>query len=225
MKVMLVDDDADIRLGFTTALRRRGHTVETAEDVATALRLAARSSPDVAIVDVMLPDGDGFGLCREIRTRWGFPTVMLTARDEDADVVVGLEAGADDYIAKPVSVAVLEARLRTVLRRAGRTAGRTAEETLRVGALELREESAEAEAGGEVLPLSVTEFRLLHELALHHGHALSRSRLIDAVWAQSPPDTPRVVDTAVQRLRAKLAAAHIDAPQLETVRGIGYRLR
>ena len=221
MKVMLVDDDADIRLGFTTALRRRGHTVETAEDVASARLLAARSTPDVAIIDVMLPDGDGFALCREIRTRWGFPTVMLTARDDDADIVVGLDAGADDYIAKPVSVAVLEARLRTVLRRGVRAA----DELLRIGSLVLREESAEAKADGRTLPLSVTEFRLLHELALHRGHAVSRSRLIDAVWAQSPPDTPRVVDTAVLRLRAKLAAARVDTPQLETVRGIGYRLR
>lgn len=221
MKVMLVDDDADIRLGFTTALRRRGHEVETAEDVASARLLAERSTPDVAIIDVMLPDGDGFSLCREIRARWGFPTVMLTARDEDADIVVGLEAGADDYIAKPVSVAVLEARLRTVLRRASHPG----DDALRVGDLELREQSAEARAHGEALPLSATEFRLLHELALNDGHALSRSRLIDAVWAQSPPDTPRVVDTSVQRLRAKLAAASVSSPRLETVRGIGYRLR
>lgn len=221
MKVMLVDDDADIRLGFTTALRRRGHTVETAEDVASARLLAGRSTPDIAIIDVMLPDGDGFALCREIRARWGFPTVMLTARDEDADIVIGLDAGADDYISKPVSVAVLEARLRTVLRR-GRVPG---DDALRLGTLELREESAEASAGGEMLPLSATEFRLLHELALHSGHALSRSRLIDAVWTQSPPDTPRVVDTAVQRLRAKLTAANVVSPQLETIRGIGYRLR
>lgn len=221
MKVMLVDDDADIRLGFTTALRRRGHAVETAEDVASARLLAERSTPDVAIIDVMLPDGDGFSLCREIRARWGFPTVMLTARDDDADIVVGLDAGADDYISKPVSVAVLEARLRSVLRRGSRPA----DEPLRVGELELREDSAEARAAGVVLPLSATEFRLLHELALNDGHALSRSRLIDAVWAQSPPDTPRVVDTAVQRLRAKLTAADVCAPRLETVRGIGYRLR
>ncbi|WAA65547.1 response regulator transcription factor [Microbacterium oxydans] len=221
MKVMLVDDDADICLGFTTALRRRGHAVETAEDVASARLLAERSTPDVAIIDVMLPDGDGFALCREIRARWGFPTVMLTARDEDADIVVGLDAGADDYISKPVSVAVLEARLRSVLRRSARPA----DEALRVGELELLEASVEAKAAGRVLPLSATEFRLLHELALNDGHALSRSRLIDAVWAQSPPDTPRVVDTAVQRLRAKLTAAKISSPQLETVRGIGYRLR
>lgn len=221
MKVMLVDDDADIRLGFTTALRRRGHAVETAEDVTSARLLAERSTPDVAIIDVMLPDGDGFALCREIRARWGFPTVMLTARDEDADIVVGLDAGADDYIAKPVSVAVLEARLRSVLRRSARPA----DEALRVGELELLEASVEAKAAGRVLPLSATEFRLLHELAVNDGHALSRSRLIDAVWAQSPPDTPRVVDTAVQRLRAKLTAAKISSPQLETVRGIGYRLR
>lgn len=223
MRVMLVDDDAEIRRSFTAALGRRGHTVLAAEDATTALLLAERDEFDVAIIDVMLPDGDGFSLCRDIRTGRGVPTVMLTARDDEADVLGGFDAGADDYITKPVSVAVLEARLRAVLRRDSISAG--ADEVLRVGELHLREHSFEAAAASETLPLSATEFRLLYELAVNRGHALSRAHLIDAVWAESPPDTLRVVDTAVQRLRAKLDAAHIADPHLETLRGIGYRLR
>jgi len=223
MRIMLVDDDSEIRLSFTAALRRRGHTVETAADVRSARVLAASYAPEVAIVDVMLPDGDGFSLCREIRERWGFPTVMLTARDDDTDIVEGLDAGADDYVAKPVSVAVLEARLRAVLRREPATAPVT--ETLTLGRLRLRESSAEAAHDDGLLPLTVTEFRLLHELAINHPHAVTRTHLIDAVWAESPPDTARVVDTTIQRLRAKLTSAGVDEPQVETIRGVGYRLR
>lgn len=225
MRALLVDDDAEIRRSFTVALGRRGHTVLAAEDTATALRLAARAQFDVAIIDVMLPDGDGFSLCRDIRAGWGTPTVMLTARDDEADVLGGFEAGADDYITKPVSVAVLEARLRAVLRRDFVSVSGGADEVLRVGELHLREHSFEAAAASETLPLSATEFRLLYELAVNRGHALSRAHLIDAVWGESQPDTPRVVDTAVQRLRAKLDAARIADPHLETLRGIGYRLR
>lgn len=224
MKVMLVDDDAEIRLSFTTALRHRGHTVMTASDVSSALVLPAGWRPDVAIIDVMLPDGNGFDLCRTIRARWGFPTVMLTARDDDVDVVGGLEAGADDYIAKPVSVPVLEARLRAVLRRDTHAAPQEGD-LLTIGELSLRENSSEASTSEGKLPLTAIEFRLLHELALNLSHALSRSQLIDAVWADDPPETPRAVDTTVQRLRAKLTAAGVQTPHLETLRGIGYRLR
>jgi DNA-binding response OmpR family regulator len=225
MRILLVDDDPEIRLAFTAALKRRGHQVVTAASVETALSLAGTVAPDVGVIDVMLPDGDGFSLCRAIRTRWGFPTVMLTARDDDVDVVGGLEAGADDYVVKPVSAAVLEARLRAVLRRSS-TAERTAREpVVTVGDLEIDEAAAEARVQGTALPLSATEFRLLAELARNHGQALSREHLIDEVWRENPPNTPRVVDTAMQRLRARLADAQLDEPTLETLRGFGYRLR
>jgi DNA-binding response OmpR family regulator len=225
MRILLVDDDPEIRLGFTAALKRRGHQVVTAASVETALSLAGMDAPDVGVIDVMLPDGDGFSLCRAIRTRWGFPTVMLTARDDDVDVVGGLEAGADDYVVKPVSAPVLEARLRAVLRRSS-TAERTSREpVVTIGDLEIDEGAAEARVQGTALPLSATEFRLLAELARNHGQALSREHLIDEVWRENPPNTPRVVDTAMQRLRARLADAHLDEPALETLRGFGYRLR
>lgn len=230
MRILLVDDDAAIRLAFTAALTRRGHHVTTADSVATALEAAAEAEPDVGVIDVMLPDGTGFTLCRRIRDRWGFPTVLLTARDEDADVVGGLDAGADDYVVKPVSPAVLEARLRAVLRRASAHPPTAREDEpggdlLRLGDLVIDPHAAEVIVGQNPLPLSATEYRLLLELAGNPGQAFSRGQLIDRVWTDNPPGTSRVVDTTVQRLRAKLADAGAARPELQTLRGIGYRLR
>lgn len=224
MRILLVDDDPEIRLGFTAALKRRGHTIATAGSVESALSLAAAVEPDIGVIDVMLPDGDGFSLCRTIRNRFHFPTVMLTARDDDVDVVGGLEAGADDYVVKPVSPAVLEARLRTVLRRSAPIETEPSP-VLRIGTLSIDEAATEARVAETVLPLSALEFRLLTELARNHGQTLSREQLIDQVWRESPPNTPRVVDTTMQRLRARLAEAGLIQPQLETLRGFGYRLR
>lgn len=225
MRILLVDDDADIRAGFTAALTKRGHTVRTAGSVHAALAAAQAEPPDVAVVDLMLPDGDGFSLCREIRERFRFPTIMLTARDDEVDVVGGLEAGADDYVVKPVSPAVLDARLRAVVRRSTEAVTRArVGGVLHVGALSIDESAGELLANGRLVPLTVTELRLLAELAINHGQVLSRSHLIDRVWQDQEPNTPRVVDTAVQRLRAKLAEAGVEEPRLETLRGFGYRL-
>ncbi|KNH20746.1 hypothetical protein ACU18_04060 [Arthrobacter sp. ZBG10] len=225
MRILLVDDDAGILLGFSTALGRRGHEVLAAGTVAAALDCARTGQPDIGVIDVMLPDGDGFGLCRRIAAEWGFPTVLLTARDDDADVVGGLEAGADDYVVKPVAPDVLEARLRAVLRRGRRMQDTGPAGPVQLGQLRIDDSAKEVLAGDSVLSLSATEFRLLLELAGRPGHALSRSQLIDSVWADSPPESPRVVDTTIQRLRAKLTEAEVTEPALETLRGIGYRLR
>jgi len=225
MRILLVDDDPDIRMGFTAALGKRGHEVVAASSVKDALRRAESEQPDIGVIDVMLPDGDGRGLCRTIRERWRFPTVMLTARDDDDDVVGGLDSGADDYIVKPVAPAVLEARLRAVLRREHRAMLLTDEERTVIDDLTIDGEAMDAWCGGRSIPLTATEMRLLLELAGNHTRALTRQHLIDTVWAQSAPDTPRVVDTTIQRLRAKLTVAGVTSPVLETLRGIGYRLR
>jgi len=224
MRILLVDDDPDIRVGFTTALGRRGHEVVTAASARDALVRAEEDRPDIGIIDVMLPDGDGQGLCRAIRDRWGFPTVMLTARDDDADIVDGLDSGADDYVVKPVAPAVLEARLRTVLRRDQRAISLAKDEPITIGDLTFDSAAMAARVGETAIALSATELRLLRELVDNRGRALTRDQLIDTVWARSAPDTPRVVDTTVQRLRAKLTAAGVRSPTLDTLRGIGYRL-
>lgn len=225
MRVLLVDDDPDIRAGFTAALGRRGHEVVSAASVRDALARAEADRPDVGVIDVMLPDGDGHSLCRSIRDRWGFPTVMLTARDDDADIVGGLDSGADDYVVKPVAPAVLEARLRTVLRRSHRALPLAEDEPITIGDLTFDRAAMEARTPHGSIALSATELRLLDALVENHEHALTRDQLIDTVWAHSAPDTPRVVDTTIQRLRAKLTAAGVGSPVLETLRGIGYRLR
>lgn len=225
MRILLVDDDPDIRKGFTAALGKRGHEVVTASSVTDALCRAEAEQPDIGVVDVMLPDGDGRSLCRTIRERWQFPTVMLTARDDDDDVVGGLESGADDYVVKPVAPAVLEARLRAVLRRDHRALLAAGDETVTIDDLTVDGAAMEARSGNAPIALSATEFRLLQELAGNHDRALTREHMIDTVWAQSAPDTARVVDTTIQRLRAKLTAAGVRSPELETLRGIGYRLR
>ena len=222
LRILLVDDDAEIRLAFRAALTRRGHSVVTAATASEARELAATSHVDVGIIDLMLPDGDGFALCAEIGRRWGFPTVMLTARDEDAAVVSGLASGADDYVVKPVAPAVLEARLRAVLRRGLRV---TEPDRLSLGDLVIDQSAMRVYVAGSDLDLSATEFRLLSTLVSERGHALSRGQLIDAVWADSLPSTARVVDTTIQRVRAKLAAAGVTSPVLETLRGIGYLVR
>jgi DNA-binding response OmpR family regulator len=227
VRILLVDDDAEIRIGFTAALIRRGHEVTTAGTVAEA-RVLAATAPDIGIIDVMLPDGDGFSLCREIRARWHFPTLMLTARDDESDMVGGLEAGADDYVVKPVSAAVLEARLRAIIRRQDDPAvaepAAVPRQVLRAGDVQIDESAMEVRVGDSVLPLSVTEYRLLVELVHNRGNTLTRQHLIDEVWHESPPNTPRVVDTTIQRLRSKLADHGVENPRLHTLRGFGYRL-
>lgn len=225
MRILLVDDDPQIRLAFTAALTRRGHQVVTAGSVGAALVSAASSAPDVGVVDVMLPDGDGFSLCREIRARFRFPTIMLTARDDEVDIVGGLEAGADDYVVKPVSPAVLEARLRAVLRRSVEALHSEPEpDSLTIGDVTIDLVSRDVLARGRPLALTATELRLLVELMEGRGRAFSREELIDRVWRESPPATPRVVDTTLQRLRARLTECGVDEPRIETLRGYGYRL-
>ena len=225
MHVLLVDDDAEIRLSLSLALERRGHSVSAAPDVRTALALVEGERFDATVVDLMLPDGDGFTLCRTIRSRSSMPILMLSAREDDTDIVGGLESGADDYVVKPVSVAVLEARLRALVRR---TAGTTADDdagVTRIGDLTIRAEQFEADGPAGTMPLSSTEFRLLIALAEAEGRPRTRRQLIDDVWAEHAPDTVRVVDTTIQRLRAKLDESGVGTPTLETMRGIGYRLR
>lgn len=225
MRILLVDDDPDIRVGFAAALGRRGHEVVTASCVRDAISRAESERPDVGVIDVMLPDGDGRGLCRTIRERWKFPTVMLTARDDDDDIVGGLESGADDYVVKPVAPAVLEARLRTILRRDRRALLLPGDARITIDDLIFDGAAMDVRCGDTSISLSATEFRLLQELVDNYAHALTRQHLIDTVWARSAPDTPRVVDTTIQRLRVKLTAAGVESPVLETLRGIGYRLR
>ncbi|OLT26566.1 DNA-binding response regulator [Actinomadura sp. CNU-125] len=218
-KILLVEDDPSARAGLEIALTRQGHGVTTratGEDGLDALR-ALR--PEIAILDVMLPGIDGIEVCRRIRRADPLPVILLTARGDDLDVVLGLEAGADDYVIKPVEPRVLDARVRAVLRRAEQSGpGRSVH-----GDLVIDRTSLKVTKAGTDVRLTPTELRLLLELTRRPGHALARRHLLAAVWEHTYPGDSRLVDACVQRVRAKIEDEPGDPRLIETVRGFGYR--
>src|SRR4051812_30822839 len=199
--ILLVEDDATIREATARSLERDGFRVETAADGQAGLAAFRARRPDAALLDVMLPGLDGVSLCRAIRAESTVPIVMLSARSDAVDVVLGLEAGADDYVAKPFDPPVLAARLRAVLRRSARLDEAT---TLRFGELEIDTGGMVVRLAGEEVSLSPTEYRLLLELARNAGIVLERGTLLQNVWDYSWAGDTRLVDVAVQRLRAKV---------------------
>jgi DNA-binding response OmpR family regulator len=230
--VLFVEDDDVIREATQLALERDGFLVTAAPDGLTGLERFRADRPDIALLDVMVPGLDGVSLCRRIRDESTVPVIMLSARADSIDVVLGLEAGADDYVTKPFDGAVLVARIRAVLRRFGHASGPGgrggeqpgAEEpeggVLRFGDLEVDPEGMEVRKGGEPVALTPTEMRLLLEFSTAPGTVLSRDRLLERVWEYGWGGDTRVVDVHVQRLRGK-----IGQDRIETVRGFGYKLR
>jgi two-component system response regulator MtrA len=219
-RVLVVEDDPSIREVAALGLSRAGFQVTTAGDGREGL-LRARNDPfDVVVLDVMLPTLDGFEVCRELRKESRIPVLMLTARSDTVDVVTGLELGADDYVTKPFEVPELVARVRAVLRRAS---SEPSEPVIRSGDLEIDPTAFAARKGGVDLGLTATEFRLLMELARHPGRVLSRDVLLARVWNYDYMGDSRMVDVAVQRLRAKVEPAPAHPRRIVTVRGVGYR--
>ena len=219
-----MDDEQSIVDLLEYNLQQSGYQVVVACDGHQALRLARDEQPDLIVLDLMLPGPDGFDVCRELRREKGIPIIMLTARDEEVDRVVGLELGADDYVTKPFSVRELLARVKAVLRRVG--TGEVAISVVHcVGPLQVDTLCREARLDGVLLSLTQLEFDLLEMLARHAGQALSREQLLDQVWGYDYYGDTRAVDSAVKRLRAKLRAASGGRPDIiATVRGVGYRL-
>ncbi|UQS25559.1 response regulator transcription factor [Amycolatopsis thermalba] len=217
--VLLIEDDPAVREGLCLGLRRHGHDVEPAADGEGGLRLLAARRPDLVLLDLMLPGIDGFEVCRRIRATGPIPIIMLTARGDDIDVVGGLEAGADDYVVKPVQPRVLDARIKAVLRRGG-AAGQDRE---RHGALVIDRAACEVSKHGEPVRLTPTELRLLLELSRVPGRVLSRQQLLELVWDHDYLGDSRLVDACVQRLRAKLEDQPAAPVYVRTVRGFGYR--
>jgi DNA-binding response OmpR family regulator len=214
--ILLVEDDATIREMTQLSLERDGFVVDTAADGPAGLEAFRAGSPDLVLLDVMLPGLDGVSVCRAIRESSVVPVVMLTARTDAVDVVLGLEAGADDYVTKPFEPSVLAARLRAVLRRVTRAAP---QQPLRFGDLEIDPLGMVVTRGGRELSLTPTEYRLLLMLAENAGVVLGRERLLEEVWGYVWAGDTRLVDMHVRRLRGKVGH---DA--IETVRGAGYKM-
>jgi DNA-binding response OmpR family regulator len=221
--LLLVEDDPSIRMAIELALTRQGHQVATAATGEEALELWQAQRPELVVLDVMLPGLDGFEICRRIRRTDQVPIILLTARSDDIDVVVGLESGADDYVVKPVQPRVLDARIRAVLRRQGNGVADIGD-TAVFGDLVIDRAAMTVTRGGVPISLTPTELKLLVELSRRPGQALSRQQLLRLVWDHDYLGDSRLVDACVQRLRAKVELVPSDPRLIRTVRGIGYRL-
>ena len=221
-RLLLIEDDASIREIVSIGLKAAGFRVVTAIDGRQGLATARSGGFDAVILDVMLPSLDGFEVCREIRKFSRIPVVMLTARTDLIDVVVGLESGADDYVKKPFELPELTARLRAVLRRAAAPAGE--DSVIAVGRLEIDPAGFTVRRDGAELTLTATEFRLLVELAKRPGQVFTRELLLQRVWDYEYLGESHLVDVAIQRLRAKVEDDPSHPVLIKTVRGVGYRL-
>jgi DNA-binding response OmpR family regulator len=221
-RIVIVDDDEHIRELASVYLRKEGFDVACAVDGTSAVETIRRQQPSLVVLDLMLPGLSGYDVCKAVRAESSVPIIMLTARDEDVDKIVGLELGADDYVTKPFNPRELVARIKAILRRAENGAQpRKDAHLIRAGALEIDRQRREAHLGGRRLTLRTKEFDLLAMLAEHAGIVLTREQLLDRVWGYSFYGETRTVDVHVQHVRAKLGDSGIS---IATVRGVGYKL-
>jgi two-component system, OmpR family, response regulator MtrA len=222
--LLFIEDDDQIRLALTMALEDEGYKVYEAPDGASGLAVFAERDPELVLLDLRLPDMSGFDVCRALRASSIVPIIIITAQTDTYDLVAGLEAGADDYITKPVVPKELAARIRALLRRVQLQGSSSTPRATRLGDVELRREQGIVLKAGDEVSLTKTEFRLLCEFADHAGAVLSRDQLLERVWGYEYLGDSRLVDAHVRRLRVKIED-HPDDPRLiVTVRGLGYRL-
>ncbi|MEY2974153.1 MAG: two-component response regulator MtrA [Actinomycetota bacterium] len=227
--LLFIEDDDAIRLALRLALEDEGFTVFEAGDGATGLVQFGEHHPDIVLLDLGLPGLSGFDVCRAIRSMSTVPIIMVTAQTGTADMVAGLEAGADDYVTKPVVPRELSARIRALLRRvqlstADGSSGADADQTSRFGSIELRRDQQVVLRHGVEVSLTRTEYRLLCEFADHPGAVLSRDQLLERVWGYDYLGDSRLVDAHVRRLRLKIEDSPDEPALIVTVRGLGYRL-
>jgi two-component system, OmpR family, response regulator len=221
-KILLIDDDSGIRDVVRFALVREGFAVIEAEDGAQGLALAERETPDLIVLDIMMPELDGTEVCRRLRRTSRVPIIFLSSRDEEIDRVLGLELGGDDYVSKPFSPRELVARVKAVLRRMSTEKPRPENAELRHGKLRLDLEGFRAFWGEDEVVLTVTEFALLRTLTERPGKVFSRDALMDGTYALDHYVSDRTVDSHIRRVRAKFQA--IGGVPVETMHGLGYRL-
>jgi DNA-binding response OmpR family regulator len=220
--ILLIEDETSISEPLAAALAREGFDTVVAGTAAAGLELFSSRAPDLVLLDVMLPDGDGRDVLRRIRETSRTPVVMLTARGEEMDRVLGLELGADDYVTKPFSAAELAARIRAVLRRAGEAATRT-DRVLEAADVRLDLDTHQATRAGEPLELTVKEFDLLRVLLEHAGKVVKRDDLVHEVWDPAWFGSTKTLDVHVSALRKKLGDDPAEPRYIHTVRGVGFR--
>jgi len=219
-RILVVEDEPAIALGLKNDLKLEGYSVEVAGDGETALRRAGQEAFDLILLDLMLPCKDGLAVCRELRHAGvRTPIIMLTAKAQEAEKVLGLELGADDYVTKPFSPLELRARVKAILRRA---AGE-APEVYRFGDMEVDFTRAEVRRAGAALDMTPLEFKLLSTFIRRRGRLLTRERLLDEVWRPDSSPTDRVIDNHIMNLRRKIEPAPNESRYIVSVRGLGYR--
>lgn len=221
-RILVVDDETTVRQTVVAYLEREGYTVYAAADGVSALEAFRAHGPDLIVLDIMLPGLDGLEVLRQVRQTSDVYVLLLTARADETDKIVGLTVGADDYLTKPFSPRELVARIKAILRR-GRGAV-PADHTLAVGSLRIDPDSRQVWKAGQPVELTTTEFDILHALARHVGRVLSREQLIEQVWGYDYYGDERVVDVHIGRLRKKLDDDAGKPETIVTVRGVGYRL-
>lgn len=223
-RILIIEDDRDIIELVRYNLEQEGFSLHSARDGLAGLEQVRKSTPDLLLLDLMLPRLSGLEICKTIRRDQNLnrlPILMLTARGEESDRVLGLELGADDYVTKPFSPRELVARVKALLRRTDTPAGES-EKVIEIGRLVVDPEGYRATRGGKPIPLSTLEFRLLHFLASHPNKVYTRDQLLDAVWGTERFVTPRSVDACMRRLREKVEEDPESPVYLKTLRGAGY---
>jgi DNA-binding response OmpR family regulator len=221
-RILVIEDEPQMLLGLRDNLELEGYEVATAADGDEGLAKAASFQPDLVILDVMLPRKNGFDVCRELRARSNAtPVVMLTARNQETDKVLGLELGADDYVTKPFSITELLARVRAVLRRSGSRPGTT--DTYRIGDLDIDFRIHQARRGKQRVEFTAREFELLRDFVTHIGHVGTREQILNEVWGYEEFPTTRTIDNFVAKLRQKIERAPHAPEHILTIHGSGYK--
>ena len=225
-KILVVDDEPSVTDLLAYNLRKAHYNVLVAADGSEALRLTRQTSPDLILLDLMIPKIDGLDVCRELRKTSSVPIIMITARGEEVDRVIGLELGADDYVCKPFSVRELLSRIKAVLRRSRPENQNNQSSTIirGPGGLQLDIERRTVDIEENKIDLTRLEFDLLYQLLVNAGRVLTRERLLEQVWGYDFLGDTRAVDSAIKRLRAKLRARSSQAEVIDVVRGVGYRI-
>jgi DNA-binding response OmpR family regulator len=224
--ILLVDDEESVQKLLTYPLERDGYRVVQARDGEEALASFDRQAVDLVVLDVMLPKLDGLEVCKRLRLRSSVPIIMLTARDDELDKVLGLELGADDYITKPFSIREFRSRVKALLRRAAAPRGEVREPVaIEVDGLRIDPSRRKVELQGQAVPLTYVEFELLRTLAADPGRVYTRQKLLEALWGDSAYREPRTIDVHIRHLREKLEADPREPQFIFTVRGAGYRFR